>query len=74
MSNFKKTCSTAAVLAEINSIMFKIARMFFTFFLPSLNQSIQILNKLFLCDICNLTDVMKSDHSLIAFSLSFSEM
>ena len=40
MLSFKKPRSTGAVLAEINSIMFKIARMFFMFSLPSLNKSV----------------------------------
>ena len=40
MFNFEKLRSTAAVLAEINSNMFKIAKMFFVYSIPSLNKSI----------------------------------
>ena len=73
MFNFEKPCSTAAVLVEINSIMFKIARTFFMFSLACPNKSIKISNRFFLCVTCNLTDLMKSCHSLIAFSFSVSE-
>ena len=39
MFNFEKPRSTATVLAEINNLMFKIARMLFMFSVPSLNKS-----------------------------------